>query len=351
MQFLIVASTTAVRELSSALANPFGDDEVDFNSTRFVNALRGVASFLAHPDSLSKWQLSQAPPAPPAPPNLSAAQPPAYYNALANTAHHQQHQYGQYHSAPPAYEAQVYSQPAEMAEVQGSTETTSHAAVALEYERIEVERTLAEQHAQVAQLQRMVEQLSREVAPPEPPQAEAVAVPYEMPPPVHAAAGQPPQQLPPLRKPFRQPFQRIDESPDAAPHDAVPPQQGESVVGPPRGGGLPGNVRAGADCGASLPSCTQAAATTLVPAATSASSSPPAARAAAAPEIGSNQSAGVDRNIAPAARPDAAAPMRTIKPLPAKPLPSYTLEEAEGGKARWRAAPPVPSKAGGAKLA
>ena len=59
--FLIVAVTTGVRELSSALANPFGSDEVDFNHTNFIHALRKTATFLAHPAVNAKWQLPTPP--------------------------------------------------------------------------------------------------------------------------------------------------------------------------------------------------------------------------------------------------------------------------------------------------
>merc|ERR1719482_2324115 len=77
--FLIVITGTGVRELSSALANPFGDDEVDFNSTRFINTLRSVASFLSHPSCLAKWHLpSMNPPVPPPSFGSRPALPPPY---------------------------------------------------------------------------------------------------------------------------------------------------------------------------------------------------------------------------------------------------------------------------------
>ena len=56
--FLVCGVTTAVRELSSAIANPFGDDEVDFNSSRFMNKLRGIVTFLAHPVNAATYHLA-----------------------------------------------------------------------------------------------------------------------------------------------------------------------------------------------------------------------------------------------------------------------------------------------------
>lgn len=53
--FLICATTTGVRELSSALANPFGDDEVDFNASRYMHKLRSLITFLAHPINADTW--------------------------------------------------------------------------------------------------------------------------------------------------------------------------------------------------------------------------------------------------------------------------------------------------------
>ena len=53
--FLIVAVTTGVRELSSSLANPFGDDEVDFNSSRFMHKLRGLVTFMSHGVNHETW--------------------------------------------------------------------------------------------------------------------------------------------------------------------------------------------------------------------------------------------------------------------------------------------------------
>ena len=55
--FLIIVTTTGVRELSSALANPFGDDEVDFNSSKSVHKLRSLITFLAHPGNATLVQL------------------------------------------------------------------------------------------------------------------------------------------------------------------------------------------------------------------------------------------------------------------------------------------------------
>ena len=55
--FVIVMSTTAVRELSSAMANPFGDDEVDFKTSAATHALRKLITFLAHPCNADTWKL------------------------------------------------------------------------------------------------------------------------------------------------------------------------------------------------------------------------------------------------------------------------------------------------------
>ncbi len=51
--FLIIVVSTGVRELSSALANPFGEDEVDFNVPNYMHSLRALVSFMAHG---SDWQ-------------------------------------------------------------------------------------------------------------------------------------------------------------------------------------------------------------------------------------------------------------------------------------------------------
>jgi len=52
--FMIIFVTTALRELSSALANPFGDDEVDFNISKYMHKKRKLISFLAHSHT---WRL------------------------------------------------------------------------------------------------------------------------------------------------------------------------------------------------------------------------------------------------------------------------------------------------------
>jgi len=52
--FLVIFLTTAMRELSSALANPFGDDEVDFNISAYIHKMRKLISFLG---VSQKWRL------------------------------------------------------------------------------------------------------------------------------------------------------------------------------------------------------------------------------------------------------------------------------------------------------
>jgi len=290
---------------------------------------------------------------------------------------------------------------------------TACEAASIEYERQEVEKTLAEQRAQVAQLQRMVAHCARDsqLEPPAPrfratsAGAMRCAMPYahEQPQPDHgetppgpvglaqfAAAsdshailegmagcgGQVPRQLPMTRTPLRQPFSHIDEasSPAAPPalahaeqHAQVQQQQHlekqqhvhvhvDDIVPPPRARGLPQNVRNCADWGASLPTYTQAAGHALVPAAISATSNviPPKLTSAdvGAPStqpFGGSVSSeramsrpGTYSSIGIADEDGAAALASAQTRSSVKPLPSYMLEAAEGGKARWRAAPSMP---------
>lgn len=72
--FMIVVTSTGVRELSSALANPFGDDEVDFNSSKFIHKLRGLVSFMC----LADWRLPQLKDDPLPPPQSQGGPPPQY---------------------------------------------------------------------------------------------------------------------------------------------------------------------------------------------------------------------------------------------------------------------------------
>ena len=51
--FMVIFITTGIRELSSALANPFGDDDVDFNTSKMMHKLRGLITFMC---SLPSWQ-------------------------------------------------------------------------------------------------------------------------------------------------------------------------------------------------------------------------------------------------------------------------------------------------------
>ena len=51
--FLVIAITTGVRELGACLANPFGEDDVDFNTSKMVHTLRGLISFMAESDDVN----------------------------------------------------------------------------------------------------------------------------------------------------------------------------------------------------------------------------------------------------------------------------------------------------------
>ena len=46
MLFVILVATTGMREVSTALSNPFGDDEVDFDVQKYIHGIRQVVTML-----------------------------------------------------------------------------------------------------------------------------------------------------------------------------------------------------------------------------------------------------------------------------------------------------------------
>ena len=46
MLFLVIVVTLGMREVSSALSNPFGEDEVDFPIHKYIMSIRGLISGL-----------------------------------------------------------------------------------------------------------------------------------------------------------------------------------------------------------------------------------------------------------------------------------------------------------------
>lgn len=465
--FLIVAVTTGVRELSSALANPFGSDEVDFNHTNFIHALRKTATFLAHPAVNAKWQL----------PNSAAAAMLASAQAQEQSAMQMQyydagiayhHNYGggggggggyadvpvasqqdvtmhlhpyDPHAAEDALvrafaqqqqQAQAQQQEYERLQQQDEAQRQEleearmhvqmleqrHAAELAEaaaeqqanqlaaqqqagypvdaHEAADLDATLAAQHAQIAQLEQMLAQHLM-LAPAVQPQS--VTVPTGAEPSIgegerHAegeAGAANPANPPPLsqyRAASGNPAMLEALSGQPQPPEAPPPAAAQPsakkvlfpasvVVAPPRGGRLPTNMRGGVDCGTAhagtAPRSAKQAAPQEMPAVTEqAAEVPMVTKPEAAPTRSNPLPPPKGPTTAPAdppppqpkpakpAKPASALPFQVgggqVRPATAgatpttapiggklKPLPAYTLEAGEGGKACWRAAPPFPS--------
>ena len=374
--FLIVATTTGVRELSSALANPFGDDEVDFNSSSFIHGIRDLATFLTHPDFNIKWQHpdTQHPPA-----NVhTGAQsgnahlfpqpahyvPPVSYPPLEMVSTHtgdvRMEVYTQLPSLPglpePSHLPELPPLPELPAELPaGLPGNTSQTPEAYHWE---VEQTLAEQNAQIEYLRRLItnyvpanESSQQLASPPTLGQFGAASSSPEI---LEAMAG----------------HTRAD--PAQPSHEALQPRDGTSLganpaapdtlCGPPRTRAALSNVKAGANCGSSSAG-SKGPSFSAVPASKVAALAPvnrPLPCMKSADTQSKPTAAGDGRGppkptVASEQRP-ATAPLMTkgtaqnvekAAPRLTKPRTADTLEEAEGGKVRWRPAPPVPKQPSG----
>jgi predicted membrane chloride channel (bestrophin family) len=307
--FLIVATTTGVRELSSSLANPFGDDEVDFNHSRFMHKLRGVVTALSHPSHASVTRppdTAEMPPPqeiqqPPQPQSQVQPQPQRQQPALsgvdvyapADDATQQEYE-AQYEAQLQQwllYEKQLAQQVAQAEYPPPLAADASHLVMqpadigvgvtADAAERLALERSLLEQKERVQELQTALAQAEAAEA------AAARAAPEAV---YTSDAG---------RQPFHQLF------PDGEDGDA----SAASVVAPPRLAPI-SDTRAGADRGGPGSPVPSRGGIRHIP----------VAKAAFTPPHGASRAAAT--------------------------LPSYQFElEKEGGKEvpRWRAAPPVPA--------
>ena len=120
MLFLVIVVTLGMREVSSALSNPFGEDEVDFPIHKYIMSIRGLISGLVRDVVLPpKSHLGPPDTAPPLPPSASTKQPPheqPYPAAAAAMSMPPPPMPSLLHSLPPSYElllhqlAQQYAQ-------------------------------------------------------------------------------------------------------------------------------------------------------------------------------------------------------------------------------------------------
>ena len=274
--FLIIVTTTGVRELSSALANPFGDDEVDFNSSKSVHKLRSLITFLAHPGNATLVQL------------------PYVRGATYGAAPLRQQPPPSPTSAAVMDETRVDSPP---------------------QRRAALEAALAQQRAEIEQLQQMMAERQRlEMAPQPTPQ-----------PPPQPQFQQPHAQVDDeaLRRELHAEQARIYELRHAIHSHELPRSADPATVGYP----FPGAAQQPAAGGGGADAVVQAVSPAgpprkLQPIA------PPALSSGGLTNRGGHKSA----SVAPAVKPASVASA----------LPSYQLEVGQGGATQWRPAPPVP---------
>ncbi len=155
--FMIIFVTTAMRELSSALANPFGDDEVDFNVSAYVHKKRKLISFLALSE---RWRLDAYDWAPAeVEVQLPSHQPhhPADLEAAYAAVAQQQQQPPPPPQQQQAQQRMAYERPYHDAGGGGGGYGASPGETQLE-QRLALEQQLAEQGAQIAALQASLRQ-------------------------------------------------------------------------------------------------------------------------------------------------------------------------------------------------
>lgn len=181
--FLITFCCTAVRELSSALANPFGEDEVDFNASKFMHKLRKVISFLCLQEGT--WR-------PPLPPGA-----------------YEQDAYSYYAQPPPLMDAKAQPPP-----------------YAPSYTGALEERLVA-QGQQIAALQQSIQQASTDAVLPMPAAPADVTFDAAPRPPPHVAP--PPKRVVPLVPPPGVPQHTAKKEPTST----LPPLNGRRPRAPP----------------------------------------------------------------------------------------------------------------------
>lgn len=103
MLFLVIVVTLGMREVSSALSNPFGEDEVDFPIHKYIMNIRGLISGLVR-DVVLPPKAAAAATAPPPPPPSSIKEPPSSVAPQYAQPYPSMPPPSLLHSLPPSYE-------------------------------------------------------------------------------------------------------------------------------------------------------------------------------------------------------------------------------------------------------